>query len=44
MMRVSPRTVGAMLTVAKEKLGARSLAHAAVLLGDRTAANTVQAI
>ena len=31
--RVSPRTVGATLTVAKEKLGARSLAHAAMLLG-----------
>jgi len=31
--RVSRRTVGATLTVAKEKLGARSLAHAALLLG-----------
>src|SRR5207249_2724158 len=30
--RVSRRTVGAVLTVAKEKLGARSLAHAALLL------------
>jgi len=33
MARVSRRTVGATLTVAKEKLGARSLAHAALLLG-----------
>jgi DNA-binding CsgD family transcriptional regulator len=33
MARVSQRTVGASLTVAKEKLGARSLAHAAMLLG-----------
>jgi len=33
MARVSPRTVGTTLTVAKEKLGARSLAHAAMLLG-----------
>lgn len=32
MARVSKRTVGAALTVAKEKLGARSLAHAALLL------------
>lgn len=30
--RVSRRTVGAALTVAKEKLGARTLAHAALLL------------
>jgi len=30
--RVSRRTVGATLTVAKEKLGARTLAHAAMLL------------
>jgi len=32
MARVSRRTVGAALTVAKEKLGARTLAHAALLL------------
>lgn len=36
--RAAPRTVGATLTVAKEKLGARSLAHAAVLLRARTLA------
>jgi len=30
--RVSRRTVGRALTVAKEKLGARTLAHAALLL------------
>jgi DNA-binding CsgD family transcriptional regulator len=30
--RVSRRTVGATLTIAKEKLGARTLAHAALLL------------
>ena len=30
--RVSRRTVGARLTVAKEKLGARTLAHAVTLL------------
>jgi DNA-binding CsgD family transcriptional regulator len=30
--RVSRRTVGAALTIAKEKLGARTLAHAALLL------------
>ena len=33
MVCVSSRTVGAALTVAKEKLGARSLAHAALILG-----------
>lgn len=33
MARVSRRTVGATLTVAKEKLGAKSLAHAALILG-----------
>ena len=32
MARVSRRTVGTALTVAKEKLGARTLAHAALLL------------
>jgi len=32
MARVSRRTVGWALTVAKEKLGARTLAHAALLL------------
>ncbi len=32
MARVSRRTVGATLTVSKEKLGARSLAHAALVL------------
>jgi len=30
--RVSRRSVGTALTVAKEKLGARTLAHAAILL------------
>jgi DNA-binding CsgD family transcriptional regulator len=34
--RVSRRTVGAALTVAKEKLGARTLAHAALLLSGLT--------
>ena len=34
-MRVSRRTVGSALTTAKEKLGARSLAHAAILLGNQ---------
>jgi DNA-binding CsgD family transcriptional regulator len=37
MARVSRRTVGATLTVAKEKLGARSLAHAALILGTGSA-------
>jgi DNA-binding CsgD family transcriptional regulator len=31
--RTSRRSVGTALTVAKEKLGARTLAHAALLLG-----------
>jgi len=38
MVRVSARTVGNSLTVAKEKLGARSLAQAALLLETRTVA------
>jgi len=37
MARVSRRTVGASLTVAKEKLGARTLTHAALMLSGLSA-------
>lgn len=40
MAHVSPRTVGAALTVAKEKLGARSLAHAAILISSQSSAES----
>jgi len=42
MASVSRRTVGATLTVAKEKLGGRTLAHAATILGTHSTGLTAR--